>query len=110
MRTNPNLPSTHEEKLALRDALTSGPRYVVSSEVTVVVLDEEQVRREALAKIDEVRFSDPAAAERVRADVRGDTASALSFLADPGRVLAGVAGVHGRDAGHTVRTGGATAS
>jgi hypothetical protein len=101
MATNGNYPSTDDEKEALREALSSGPRYIVSSEITVVVPDEDQLRREALAKINSVRFDDPATADRMRASVGSNTAEALSFLANHD-VFADVANAHVRSANFTV--------
>jgi hypothetical protein len=87
--------------MAERHELT-GQQYVIASEVVVTVLDEDTVRRQALERVGAVRFDDEGSRARTRAAVEAEVAEALSFVAEPGKILA-VDGVHVRSAGYTVR-------
>lgn len=95
-------PKTHEEEVALQQALLHGQRYELEMRTTIVVLSEEELLRDALQRIDDTKFSSPEDREHMINKVRADPAQALGVLLRPGHVLE-TRGATCRDSSYNIR-------
>ncbi|MEW2504327.1 hypothetical protein AB0878_28065 [Amycolatopsis sp. NPDC047767] len=95
-------PKTHEEKVALQQALLHGQRYELEVKATVIVLNQDELIRDALQSIEDAQFSNPGDRERVINEVQADPAQALGVLLRPQHVLE-TRGATCRESSYTIR-------
>ncbi|MET7998131.1 hypothetical protein ABZU76_45335 [Amycolatopsis sp. NPDC005232] len=95
-------PKTHEEEVALHKALLYGQRYEIEVQATIIILNEEELVRDALRSIEDTQFSNSEDREHMINEVRADPAQALGVLLRPGHMLE-TRGATSRESSYTIR-------
>ena len=80
-------PKTPDEEMALHQAFQNGARYEIEVKATVIVLDEGEVRLDALKRLEESHSDSAEGLARVTDHVRSDTAEALGVLLSLDKLL-----------------------
>ncbi|WIX81727.1 hypothetical protein QRX50_13665 [Amycolatopsis carbonis] len=73
-------PSTPEEEEKLHRALTSGAQYQLEVKTTIIVLDEDELVRQAREKIESARFENDSSRAHMLEVVGSDPAEAIGAL------------------------------
>jgi hypothetical protein len=96
-------PKTPEEEMKLYQALTNGANYDIEIKLVATIIDEEEIIRQAVEKVESAKFDNEDGRIRVLENMRADLAEAIGILLTPEDVITAGGGIACRSASFTVR-------